>query len=159
MTCCLLLLTQLGQAQESKLDSMISSLSEMKEDTHKMLLLIDIGVIYLNQSEYTLANSYFKQSFVISEKQNHKKGRGLYYCDSGLVDYYLSQYSDALSKFYIALNIFKTLNDRKATADTYSNIGMVYGAQGRFPRRSRRCSSPEKEKPWREPGLSCEDGT
>src|SRR4029078_463450 len=70
---------------------------------------------------------------VISEKLNHKKGIGLYYCDSGIVDYHLGQYTEALSKFDIALNICKTINDRKGTANIYTNMGMVYDAQGKFP--------------------------
>jgi two-component system sensor histidine kinase UhpB len=131
-TYCFLSSMQAGLAQEAKLDSMIRALSAMEEDTHKMYLLINIGVTYLNQSAYALANSYFEQSLVISEKKNHEKGRGLYYSDSGLVDYHLGRYDKALAKFDISLKIFKAIYDRKGIANTYSNIGMVYSKQGEF---------------------------
>jgi two-component system sensor histidine kinase UhpB len=122
----------IGKAQPAKLDSLIVSLEDMPEDTHKMYRLLDIGLIYLNQSENKKANQYYSEALTLSERLHHTQGKANAYGNLGLTELNIGHYENALRLLNISLEMNLDQNNRKSIANNYSNIGMVYDEQGHF---------------------------
>ncbi|WP_276482614.1 tetratricopeptide repeat-containing sensor histidine kinase [Paraflavitalea pollutisoli] len=73
LTGCLLLICAISSAQSSKLDSLLKKLPTAKEDSAKVMLLRDIGALYVHQDPQ-LAVNYFKQGAALAKRVNFIKG-------------------------------------------------------------------------------------
>jgi signal transduction histidine kinase len=117
-------------AQTSTLDSLLSALPAMQEDTNKVLTLVQVSRQYLALSDYANSGKCVEQMQTLSERLNFKKGIAIADAHSGLIDYYGGYFSEAQEKFRNAISIFQQMNFRRGIADNYTNLGLAQMAQG-----------------------------
>ena len=96
-------------AQQSKIDSLQRLLSNAKEDTNKVLLLIKLADgVRSNDPDKALA--YANEAKGLSEKNNYKKGIGTAWLNIGAANHVKGNYDSAIVCYRKAIGIFKQIN-------------------------------------------------
>ncbi len=112
------------------IDSLIKA-SENSSGEHKVDLLNDLSDSYLRSSPESSVK-YASEALQTSKKINYKKGQGDAYNQLGIANYYLAQFSDALTYYNYSLAIRKELNNKKDVASSLNNIGLLYSNLGNY---------------------------
>jgi len=126
----------LSQAQlegQALIDSLLTQLPKMNEDTNKVKLLNDLGRAYYS-IDPDEGLKYGKQGLALAEALNWKKGIA-YACKgiAGNYGYGKSDYSKALEYSLRALQHFEEMGDEIGKAKMLGDIGVVYWYQSDYP--------------------------
>jgi tetratricopeptide (TPR) repeat protein len=87
---------------------------------------INIGLVYLSQSNYQNAQKYYVMALKKLEEINDKKGTGACYSNLGIVCAEQFNYPKALEYYFKALKIRQEVGDKQGIAACFTNIGNVY---------------------------------
>jgi len=122
---------------EKKIDKSIQYLficireSEKYKDTgHYIKSLINLGVIYYIQKKFNIALTYFKKA--ISFKKNSEDQRRTLTYLSGLCEFKLNNFPEAITKLKLSLEIAKKENDNNRINECYIGLGQINSAKGNF---------------------------
>jgi len=121
----------LAFTQQNKIDSLLSVLKTVKEDTNKVNLLNMISK-ELNTSNPEQATQYVKQAILLSDKIKFERGKGNSYRIMGIIYYNVGKYKDALENYFKALEISEKNKDKKSTANCHNNIANAYYELGDY---------------------------
>lgn len=120
--------TLTAQAPQKKIDSIISSLPQITNDTQKIHLLNRIAWdISYNSFEKGIDYSY--KAIILAKKINYEKGLSKAYNTLATIYTDLGMSNEAIKYHEMALKISKKLNLKSGIASTYANIGIIYGNQ------------------------------
>jgi len=92
--------------------------------------LNNIGYVYMNKSNFSLALEYYFKSNDIELSNNNKQGLASGYNNIGLIYYDLGDIPLALEYYHKSLKIKEEFGDKKGIAMSFNNIGYVYNNQG-----------------------------
>ena len=120
--------------QDNNIDSLLGALKAAKEDTNKVLLLRDIGVVYANEDPST-AIAYWKKGIILSHKLNYIAGLARSFINVSIGFSYMAKLDSCIIYGDSAI-YYSKLNgnpDRIALAylnkgDAYRNIGDLTAA-------------------------------
>ena len=120
-------------SQNQKLDSLLTKVATMADDTNKSNTLHEIGFAYYR--EYGKKNKileYANKELILAQKINYKKGIGLAYLNYGI--YYQEILKFNLSIYYYnkALAIMEQLNNKLGISSCYLNLSLVYMRKGDY---------------------------
>lgn len=122
-----------SQAQNRKaVDSLMNVYRTAKQDSTKILALVDIAFLY-HRSKPDTCIAISKQIIEKSEKINYQKGksRGL---NSMAAAYRVkSNYQQALENQFKSLKIAEEINDKQGMSNSFAGLGMIYRLQGNYP--------------------------
>ncbi len=106
-------------------DSLLHLLSNAKEDTAKVQLLLDIGFQYEGNDLQT-AGKYYLMAGSLSEKLNYKQGIIKFAANYTYLLNERGQYDSSMLYNKRAVEIAAELNDRNAMGKTNANLGNVF---------------------------------
>lgn len=115
------------------IDSLLARLPKEKEDTNKVILLNDLGLMYysINPDE---GIKFGKEGLALAEKLGWKRGMAYAYkVIAGNYGYGKSDYAQALDYSFKSLEQFKEIDDKTGTAKILGDIGVVYWFQSNYP--------------------------
>ncbi len=115
-------------SQTEDLDSLISVLDELPEDTSRVRHLNGLAktVLYNDPTE---SYGYVSEALTLSEKLNDYPGMADAYKTLGNLSYMWGNYTDALNNYVSSLDISRENNDLLNIANLYNNIGNLYEEQ------------------------------
>ncbi|MFT5818927.1 MAG: adenylate cyclase [Crocinitomix sp.] len=88
--------------------------------------LSNIGRIYSNRGDYSLAIKYLSNSLKINEKMGNAYGIAFNLDRIARIYTVLGENDKALEYYWRAINIYESFNDKFSISNTYNNIGNVY---------------------------------
>ena len=113
-----------------EIDSLIQQL-KTTAGTQKADLLLSISDACLRIApEKSIA--FANQALQLSTAVGYPKGIGDSYNELGIANYYLGQFTKALTNYKKSLDIREKLNFKKDIANSLNNIGLVYNALGSY---------------------------
>ena len=116
-----------GIAQQQKTDSLQRVISSAKEDSVKVLALIELSKQFKSKDTSRL---YLEQARGLAEKIKFTKGIALAYKNIGITYYDKNKDNLVLDNWNKSLEIYKAIRDSAGEANMLSNIGAVYMNQG-----------------------------
>jgi tetratricopeptide (TPR) repeat protein len=120
-------------AQQNKIDSLLTLLKTVPEDTNKVMHLYRVCNEYRNISEFDNGLVYGKQALELAQNLGFKKGIANAYNNIGIIYEHIGNYPEALKNHFAALKIREEIDDKKSIATSYMNIGNTYKNQGNYP--------------------------
>src|ERR1700741_5283610 len=111
--CCLLFSTFFSIAQNKNIDSLLNLLKSDKEDTNKVKHLHVLCIEYQNIGDYETALTDEKQTLILAQKLNWKKGEAKANNSIGIIFMNQGNYHEALKNHFAALKIREQLKDKK----------------------------------------------
>jgi adenylate cyclase len=108
-----------------KIDSLVKLLSQSKDDTNKVRLLMAISRQYNGNDEKQVYN-YLHQAFILATNLDYKSGAAKALSQTGTHYFRTGQYIEAITTSVKAAVIFDQIGDENGIASAYSNIGNVY---------------------------------
>ena len=96
------------------------------------LCLSDLGVVYLDQSNFKKARELWTQSLTIREKTNDLQGVGSIYMKIGVIEFQTGNLDSAAQNFLSALVIFEKINDPEGIPSALNNVAASYQHQNRL---------------------------
>jgi len=114
-------------------DSMLQILPNMKEDSNKINLILQMSEQMYYLSKMNDGISYLEKGLAIAEKLNWKKGIGDCYLNLGNFVGDTGNIAGARSYFEKSLEINRELNDRLNIITCLNNIGRGYQFESDFP--------------------------
>lgn len=112
-------------------DSLLQVLPNAKLDSHKVILLNDIGW-ELKFDDPSAARIYLGSAMNLAQKLDYKKGEGNANNYRGVVEDIHGNSEMAIQYFQVALKIRESLGDKKGVASLYNNIGNVQENLGEY---------------------------
>ncbi|MBK9249504.1 MAG: tetratricopeptide repeat protein [Ignavibacteria bacterium] len=108
----------------------------LKEGMKEMqaTILGNIGLLYTDLSESTLALEYYDRALSLATELGNKNGMATTIGNIGLVYMELAEYSRALEYYRRALALSEELDSKSGMATRNANIGMVYMEFADYPR-------------------------
>ena len=96
-----------GIAQQSKIDSLLSILKTVKEDSNKVKTINALSRQYLNRDDYVKAMRYAHKALVIANvaklSPSIKNGKAYALSNIGAIYYHKGDYSKALEQYFKSL--------------------------------------------------------
>lgn len=130
---CTLLLHQYSLAQTSRIDSLLTLLPTLKEDTSKSNTLNEIArAYYFELKDHEKAEKFIQQQIAHAKKINDKKGLGLAYMNYGVFYRNSGAYEKAHAYDQKALKLMQAIGNKKGESSCYGNIGLTYVNQGDY---------------------------
>lgn len=126
-----LISTVIAQAQVEKRDSLLKLLLSAKEDTGKVILLLNIADTY-EASNQDSSIYYLEKSRELSDVLHFKKGLYHYYSQSAIVSFTKGDYDLSMAQSHNALDMARQLNDSGLIINMLNNTGIVYQYQGQY---------------------------
>lgn len=131
--CILLVLHNHASAQTSHIDSLLTVLKTLKDDTTKSNTLNEIARTYFFElKDHEKAEEYIRQQIAHAKKINDKKGLGLGYLNYGVFYRNTGNYEQAHAYDHQALKIMQEIGNKKGESSCYGNIGLTYVNQGNY---------------------------
>ena len=93
---------------------------------------IDIGSVYLSQSENAKAEEQFKQGLEVYQRINYPLGQAFAYNSLGRLSFAKSEYITALKFYQQALKIELKIKTNTSGYSVLRNVAAVYSAQGKY---------------------------
>jgi tetratricopeptide (TPR) repeat protein len=116
-------------AQNNTADSLKQLLLTEKEDTSRVMLLIQLGRGYIySKPDTTLFLA--QQCLTLSRHINFAKGEAESLNIIGITFWLTGNYPKALEAFLQVLKIRESINDKEGMGKIYTNIGIIYSDQG-----------------------------
>jgi len=143
-TIILLLNIKFSNAQDKKIDSLLTLLKSDKADTTKLLHLNKISGSYFNTGSFDLAKLYSDSAIQLGNFLLKKTSdptvkkvilirKASSYNTLGNVDRTTGDFEKALKNYTFSLELNKEAGNKKGIADAYGGLGIVYYSQGNFP--------------------------
>jgi adenylate cyclase len=118
-----------GFSQKQDLKEMIKNVSESRDDTIKINLLIDIcDSLFKTKPDETLL--YGTNALELARTLDFRKGEAFALKYMGMGYFVQAEYIKAMDFFQRSLEAFQEINYKKGIANMLSNIGVVYNNQG-----------------------------
>jgi serine phosphatase RsbU (regulator of sigma subunit)/TPR repeat protein len=125
----LLLTSVAGNSQDHDLDQMIRSINDMKDDTIKVNILIEIcDSLYGSKPKETLI--YATSALELAGKLKFSKGEAFALKYLGMGHYTQAEWAESINYFQRALEIFESLNYKKGISNMLNSIGVIYNNEG-----------------------------
>ncbi len=112
-------------------DSLLNCLNVAKEDTTKVLLLLNIADAFETNNQDS-ANYYLREVKQLSEKLNFTNGLYKYYQQSAILSFTIGDYTLAMEQSKVALDLAITLGDTGLIINSLANTGIVFQYLGKF---------------------------
>jgi signal transduction histidine kinase/Flp pilus assembly protein TadD len=96
------------------------------QEVNSPLILNNIGLLYLELNDTTLANSYFQKGLESSEIKNSTLGKGYSYLNFGDLNFKKQNYNRTLEFYNRAMSFYETLKDANGIAKILNKIGQVF---------------------------------
>ncbi|MDE3251200.1 MAG: tetratricopeptide repeat protein [Bacteroidota bacterium] len=112
-------------AQNSNADSLKGVLSQSKEDTAKVNILISLSKAYVNSSP-EVALSYGKQAKKLADSLHFTVGAAYALKYIGIYYYNQAKGVETLDNWLQSLNLFRSVNDKLGISNMLNNIGSLY---------------------------------
>lgn len=120
-----------AQIQQVQIDSLIKSLTTIKEEQEKVNTLNKIAW-NISYNDFQLGIDYANKSIELAKKINYEKGLSNAYNTLGTIYSDLGMYDEAIKFYSLTLKISIKNNYKDIYAKTYSYIGNIYGDQNNF---------------------------
>ncbi len=117
------LIPRLNSAQDKTRDSLLTVLNSAKEDTSKVLILMDLSNLSMNNKD---VKAYASLALTLAEKLQFKRGMADALNNIGYVYDLTGEGGKALEFYNKSLVIRETLSDTLEIANTIGNIGGVH---------------------------------
>lgn len=104
------------------IDSLLTVLKTAKEDTNKIKLIYEVGWEYAIQNKSDELLQTANATLILAEKLSYIKGKARANCLLGFYYSAKSNYTEANTKFNIALQLYKKINDKEGMADAFNYI-------------------------------------
>ncbi|MBX2992414.1 MAG: tetratricopeptide repeat protein [Bacteroidetes bacterium] len=119
--------TQLGFAQQTRLDSLLTSLrNHPHEDTIKLNLLSELAYMHYPYSNPDSGLILADAAISLAQQLSSPAKLGYAYRCKGINYWSVAEYTKALDMYSMALHEYETAGDEDGTGDTFNNIGVVY---------------------------------
>lgn len=136
----LVIITLSSQSQNKEADSLVSVLSEIKNENDKVELLNTISSAYYSISGTEVIN-YADQAITLAKKINANTELGNAYINKGNGNIIIGNYDESISCFSKAKDVFEkelknspTEDLKKSLARTYGSMGIVSSEQSNYSR-------------------------
>jgi signal transduction histidine kinase len=120
-------------AQNKQIDSLLNTLSLVKDDTTRVNTLIFLSKQCLQSLNFADAKKYGEEALALASKNNFKNGikaaytnLGVIYTHEGFAYFNKSNHSETLKCFLLSLKMYEKNKDTSGMAKIYRNIGLVY---------------------------------
>ena len=126
------LLQNFAFSQQSRIDSLLTVLKTVKEDSSKVNILNDLFLEY----EFTddkKANDCLSKALELSQRINFKKGLSITYIHLGYFEEDKSNFQEALKNYLSAFKINNIIGNKPGIADSHISIGNIYYNLGNYP--------------------------
>ncbi len=127
-----LLTTCFAFSQNTRIDSLYTSLKNNKDESTKLEIYNGIASIYYDRARYDSAIVYYNKCLVLSEKLNNRLKTANCIMNIGLIHYSIGDYPKALDHFTKAQKIYEDIKAKTGIAKCYTNIGLIYDFQGSY---------------------------
>jgi len=107
------------------IDSLKIELSNSKNDTTSVDILIKLSQYLRNTGNTVDAEKYAQQAIDLSKKNNYKRGLGSGYFIMGWVKHYLGDYDVAQNYYVQAMKLQESIGDDKGLASTLTTMGII----------------------------------
>ncbi len=115
-----------------KRDSLLNALARSKEDTAKVMTMVRLGELYLN--DYPDSAIYYAKAFgILSDKLNFLVGKAYSLSMQAFVSSRQSRKYEAIAMDLEAIEILKKTDRKKALANLYNNTALIYSDNGDIP--------------------------
>ena len=121
-----------ASSKANTVDSLLTHLSSVKEDSSKVDIYNDIGLAYLEDKKWPQALIYISKSDSIAETINYQQGIVTAKKLMGHIYYYQGEYQQALNNYYRCLNCAKKDSIPSTLSHLYNWIGVTYRAMGQY---------------------------
>src|SRR5437016_3031502 len=117
---------------QARIDSLLTALPKLKEDTNKVKLLDDLSANYssVNPDE---GIKYGQQGIKLAQQLGYKTGIAKSNKVIGMNYYYKSDYNNALEYNFRALHIYEETGNTYGIAAITNNVGLVYQKHSNYP--------------------------
>ncbi len=105
---------------------------QIQDDRQWALGLNNLGLVYFDRKEFSLALKTTEQAILILQKLNDFNGLGETYNNLGIINREQKKFVEAASNFNQALVYFESTNNKEKIAGVYHNVGTVFQKQGKF---------------------------
>jgi tetratricopeptide (TPR) repeat protein len=105
---------------------------QIQDDRQWALGLNNLGLVYFDRKEFTLALKTTEQAILILQKLNDLNGLGETYNNLGTINREQKKFVEAASNFNQALVYYESTNNKEKIAGVYHNVGTVFQKQGKF---------------------------
>ncbi len=95
-------------------------------------VLINLGVISMDEANYTQSLKYYTMALELKEIINDRKGMTVIYNNSGLVYEWMGKQPEALQAYLRTLQIAEQAGDSANIAAASHNIGNIYNERGEY---------------------------
>ncbi|MBL7913189.1 MAG: tetratricopeptide repeat protein [Bacteroidia bacterium] len=119
-------------SQNTRIDSLYTSLKNNKDEATKLEIYNGIASIYYDRARYDSAIVYYNKCLVLSEKLNNRLKTANCIMNIGLIHYSIGDYPKALDHFTKAQKIYEDIKAKTGIAKCYTNIGLIYDFQGSY---------------------------
>lgn len=99
---------------------------------HKAKTLCNIGVVYMDLSDYPNALDYYFESLKIAEATGYTSGAAMCLGNIGIVYTEQGHNDKALGYYFRSLELEESEDNRSGIANTLGNIGSLYHDQGEY---------------------------
>ncbi len=141
VVCCLWLFAAVCFAQTSEIDALRHELRDMRVDSTRVLLYIQLAnavsdsvfydIVQDDVSAYELAKQYADSALSLAQDIGYKYGEAKTYQSFGRLSYFVSQFHEAILYYEMAYDTFSGLGDESGKATSVYNIALVYELQGK----------------------------
>ncbi len=112
-------------AQTSRVDSLSSSIGNMKDDSAKAAAYVDLGLELLG-TDPSSAIDNFDSAIQLGLKLDYKKGLADAYNAKGRAYSQQGKLQEAILTFQDGLKVFREIEDKTGEANVLSNLGSIY---------------------------------
>ncbi|MBX3042160.1 MAG: SpoIIE family protein phosphatase [Candidatus Kapabacteria bacterium] len=114
------------------LDSLLVELPNMKEDTNRVNLLLDIAYEYI-QINPVEGLEYCEKGINLSKKLKWRIGEAKCLDNIAFLHLYgKSDFTKAIEYFQESMSIYEEIGDNEKIADNFTNIGTIYGKKSEY---------------------------
>ncbi len=106
--------------------------SGIKAQKLKAAVLVNIGIVYMYESNYPQALDYYFKSLKINEEIGNRVGEAADLGNIGIVYNDESNYPQALDYLFKSLKMDEEIGDKDGQATDLGNIGSVYGIESKY---------------------------
>ena len=128
----LFLISFFSAAQQYKIDSLITVLKTVSEDTTQINIFNSLSKLYANIGHNELALQYAQKALQKSEPLVFKNGIAAAYLNIGNIYWNKADYKQASDVFLKALQILQQTGDKKGMGKCYNNIGTILLNEGHY---------------------------
>lgn len=95
-------------------------------ELEKSKTLLNFGLLYQRQKQYSLAEESYSNSLKIKLKHDDKKGLSLIYNNMAIVKYFQNDIKAAENYLLMTLKLFHETNDVRGASRTFFNLAEIY---------------------------------